>query len=78
MLVLCGVGGLGREEVLFWGGWGGWGTYVGSSDGNDTALIAGLNNRRVDAGDGVGEGVEIRGYQLVQREILPQDIEELH
>jgi len=75
VLVLCGVGGLGREEVLFWGGWR---TYVGSSDGNDTALIAGLNNRRVDAGDGVGEGVEIRGYQLVQREILPQDIEELH
>lgn len=57
---------------------GSWRAYVGGCDGDDTALVAGLNDRRVDAGDGVGEGVEIRGYQLVQGKILSQDIEELH
>lgn len=52
--------------------------YIGSSDGNDTSLIPGLHNRGVDTGDGVGEGVEIRGQELVHGEIFPQDIKKGH
>lgn len=61
-----------------WGSGEDGGAYVGSSDGDDAALVAGLHDWRVDAGDGIGEGMEIRGYKLVQWEILPQDVEKLH
>ena len=57
---------------------GGKGAYIGSSNRDDSSLIASLYDRRIDASDGVGQGMEIGGQKLMQRKMLPQDIKKLH
>ena len=53
-------------------------TNVESGDGNSAALVAGLDHGSIDAGEGVGKGVEVGGEELVQWEVFAQDVEEAH
>ena len=52
--------------------------YVWRGHGHGPSLVPRLHHGRVDAFDGVGQGVEIGNEELVLGEIVLQDVEEVH
>ena len=66
------IWGVGRKEK------GGRNAYEWRRHGHGPSLIPRLHHGRVDAFDGVGQGVEIGNEELVLGEVVLQDVEEVH